>query len=180
MKIQRTIVLVSALLLGLVSTSAFAFAKNENAGNNHVVPVLVSVNAKGKVTDVEPAYKMRPAFKKVIRNMMDKMITQPATNDDGKAVSCQFVVNLAVVAKPTGHGKYQTSLKYLSSKPLPSGSWMWVHKDQHQIALTNQQSNATNNSMYNENPMRRSTIANNQQADIQHMSFNQQYGGSGH
>ena len=174
MKVKVTFLQACALLLSLATGIASASSPTVSAPYVRHVQVLVSVNAKGKVTSAVPAYELRPALNHAIRKSLEKMITSPAMID-GQPSSCQFVVNLAISMKPLGNGTSSTSFSFVSSKPLPFGDWYWVHKDHHQIALTNDRSKGINTSMAMD-PMRATVDAHNHAADIQHQAFMKQYG----
>lgn len=132
---KRCLTLMLFLFAGAATTSvAMAASGAKKAPERRVMPVLVHVDSHGKVTDVSPAYHLRPAMGRVLESTLDKMITRPAT-DHGHPVSSQFVINLALDFIPQGNGRYGVKFSYVSSKPLPSGQWSWVHKDNHQLAL---------------------------------------------
>jgi hypothetical protein len=56
----------------------------------------------------------------------------------GHPVSSQFVINLAMQATPRTDGKYDARFVYVSTSPVPSGSWYWVHQDGVRLALAPQ------------------------------------------
>jgi hypothetical protein len=101
-----------------------------------VMPVLVHVDARGKVTDVSPSVELSPKVNRLLRQNLDELITKPAT-DHGRPVSSQFVINLAMQASPRADGDYLARFVYVSSSPVPSGQWYWVHIDGHRLALAN-------------------------------------------
>lgn len=122
-----------------VSAAASSSTRGKASHPDHVIPLLVHVDETGKVTDVSAAYKLRPAMQNRLRDALRKMITQPAMQD-GKPVSSQFVVNLSLVPVPREDGKYDMTVKYVSSKPLPAGQWYWTRvTESHRFALTNEQ-----------------------------------------
>lgn len=141
---KTSILFAPAVLFCLASATASAASKDAKSGDNRIVPVLVTVNPQGKVTDAKPAYKLRPSFVQVIHDTVSKMITKPATNH-GKPVTCQFVINLAMTTIPKQNGTYGVTFKYLSSKALPVGAWYWVRTGDHRLALRDQQSNGEMN-----------------------------------
>jgi hypothetical protein len=99
-----------------------------------VLPVLVNVNASGKVTEASPAMELPPAFDRLMRENLDEMITGPA-HRHGRAVSSQFVLNLYLRAIPRKDGEYDVSFAYASTNPVPSGRWHWVSLDGRRLAL---------------------------------------------
>lgn len=130
--------LAAIALSGVLGLSTMASAAQPAQGatkGQHVIPVLVSVNSHGKVTDVTPAYRMRPEFSRLLRSTLDQMIKKPAMRH-GKAVSSQFVMNMALNASKRSDGQYQAKFDYVSSKPLPTGSWYWVHRSDGTLALS--------------------------------------------
>lgn len=130
---KRCLTLMLFLFAGVMFASV-ASARPEKAPERRIVPVLVHVDSHGKVTDISPAYPFRPGMSRVLEKTLDKMITKPAMSH-GHPISSQFVINLALDFVPQGNGKYGVKFSYVSSKPLPSGQWSWVHKDNHQLAL---------------------------------------------
>lgn len=103
-----------------------------------VVPVLVQVDAHGKITDTSPAVKLSPQLTRLLNQNLDEMIVAPA-RIDGKPVSSQVVINLRLTSEPTGQdGKYSVQFSYVSASPVPSGSWYWVNEDGRRLALARQ------------------------------------------
>ncbi|HET7359079.1 MAG TPA: hypothetical protein VFJ04_02930, partial [Rhodanobacteraceae bacterium] len=134
---KRRILLPLALSLGFAAGIAAAAPKNDPPTASREIPVLVAVNANGDVTEVTPAYKLRPSFVRLLRDTLQKMITKPATKD-GKPVSGQFVFTLAVATAPRGNGESDVNIKYVSGKALPPGTWHWVQRPGRQLALAGQ------------------------------------------
>ena len=134
---KTTFALTLAALMFLVCGSPAVLAKDAPAVQSHNLPVLIKVNAKGKVTDVTPAFKVRPSFQRLLGDTIRKMITKPAMKK-GKAVSSQLVITLAVLTSKGADGKNATTLKYLTAKPLPPGAWTWARDAQGRLALTSQ------------------------------------------
>lgn len=120
----------------LCVNSAMADSGSLNAFEHKVLPVLVHVNAQGKVTQVSSSIELRPRFDRLLRESLDQMISKPATYH-GHPVASQFVITLGMKATPRPDGRYDASLFYVSSKPVPSGSWLWEHVDGHRLALVN-------------------------------------------
>jgi hypothetical protein len=99
-----------------------------------IMPVLVHVNAHGRVTDASPSIELTPTVQRLMLRNLDELITKPATRH-GHAVSSQFVINLALKVEPRENGDYLARFAYVSSTPVPSGSWYWVKIDGHRLAL---------------------------------------------
>lgn len=129
---------VFTLVVG-VAPLASASSWSLNHFKSHVLPVLVTVNSQGVVTDVSPAYPLRkPSMRRQLKAALEEMITGPATSH-GKAVASQSVITLALQATPQANGKYQVKFQYVGAVPVPyNGSWFWQHIDGHRLALTNQ------------------------------------------
>jgi hypothetical protein len=126
-------------LAGVLATGAGAAMASSGSLNEFrpgVMPVLVHVNASGKVTDVSPSSELSPKVNRLLRQNLDELITKPAT-EHGRPISSQFVINLAVQASPRPEGDYLARFVYVSSSPVPNGSWYWVHIDGHRLALAN-------------------------------------------
>jgi hypothetical protein len=127
----------ATLLLGTLAAGQGVLATSSMSINQftpRVLPVLVQVDSHGKVTDVSPAVDLAPRYDRMLRETLDQMITGPA-NDHGRSVASQFVINLGLQASPRSDGKYDTRFVYVSTSPVPSGSWYWVHIDGHRLAL---------------------------------------------
>lgn len=102
-----------------------------------IVPVLVQVDAHGKITDASSAVKLSPQLTRLMNKNLDEMIVAPA-KINGKAVSSQFVINLRLDAEPTEQGEYSAQFAYVSVSPVPSGSWFWVNEDGRRLSLARQ------------------------------------------
>ncbi|BFI95464.1 MAG: hypothetical protein RSP_09740 [Rhodanobacter sp.] len=130
--------LAIAALLG--STGAIA---DDSMSINHFPrpfePVLVRVDAQGKVTEASPAYALSPKMSRLLQDNLGEMIRKPATDKHGKPVSSQFIMNVALHATPNGASDYDAYFTYVSAKPVPPGSWYWVHLDGDRLALANQE-----------------------------------------
>jgi hypothetical protein len=169
---KRFIVLTAGALFCLACAAVSASPTDSNPAPSRAIPVVVHVNDQGRVTSATPAYRVRPAVLRAIRQTLDTIITGPAMKD-GKAVSSQFVITLALVPAAKGDGSHGASLKYISSKPLPSGDWLWVHTPDHRLALVNQ-SNSTINLAQYPSALQRQSDANNVAARIEHDQFMKQ------
>ncbi|MDA3913028.1 hypothetical protein [Oleiagrimonas sp.] len=145
---KKPILLLLASLFSVLSATVWASSKDDSPSQSRVLPVLVNVSAQGKVTDASPAYTLRPALMDALRSALDKMISKPATFH-GKPVRSQFVIRLALTAKPIGDGTYNMAFNYLSSKALPNGSWYWVRSGDHRLYIKNQSPTLDHNFSWN-------------------------------
>jgi hypothetical protein len=127
-------VLIAALLS---STSVVADGPTTlgYTNNRNIEPVLVRVNAQGKVTDVRPAYRLSPELKRLLLVNLTEMIHTPATDKDGKPMSTQFVINVALQYEPRSTGDYDVHFVYVSATPLPLGTWFWSRDPFGQLGL---------------------------------------------
>lgn len=126
-------------LAGVLAAGGSAAMANSGSLNEFrpgIMPVLVHVDARGKVTEVSPSAELSPKISRLLRQNLDQMISKPAT-EHGRPISSQFVVNLALQASPRQQGDYLAQFVYVSSSPVPNGSWYWVHIDGHRLALAN-------------------------------------------
>jgi len=133
---KRFSMMMFAGALAVGAGAAMADSQSLNEFRPGVMPVLVHVDARGKVTDVSPSVELSPKVNRLLRQNLDELITKPAT-DHGRPVSSQFVINLAMQASPRADGDYLARFVYVSSSPVPSGQWYWVHIDGHRLALAN-------------------------------------------
>ncbi|MGB8635503.1 MAG: hypothetical protein WCD66_02365 [Rhodanobacteraceae bacterium] len=114
------------LAISLVCAGSLqAMAGPASGDKQRVIPVLVNVNTKGEVTRIDPAVTLRPVISKALQQTVKGMIHKPAMKD-GKAISSQFVLNLAIVSDKQADNEYTFS--YVSAQPVPSGSWHWTHR----------------------------------------------------
>lgn len=130
--------LFPALAVALLSSTSVVATGPTTLGftNNHSVePVLVWVNAQGKVTDISPAYKLTPELTRLLDANLNEMIHTPATGKDGKPVSAQLLMTLALKVEPRSTGDYDVQFVYVSSRPLPLGRWYWSRDRIGQLAL---------------------------------------------
>lgn len=138
MKLSHALMLATALILASCWTPAVS--ADSAAGAQRTLPVLVHVNSKGVITEITPAFRLRPGFRHIVRDTLNTMITKPALRK-GKPVESQLVITLAVLTSKAVNGKAETTLKYLAAKPLPSGIWHWIRNAEGELALSSQFSN---------------------------------------
>lgn len=138
---QRSIVL-GAALGALIISSGLATAGSGSLSEfvPKVLPVLVQVDSHGKVTSVSPATELTPKLNRLLRANLNEMIVSPAIDKKGRPMSSQFVINLALHAAPRPDGDFDVKFAYVSTAPVPAGSWFWVHTDGRQLALASQSS----------------------------------------
>lgn len=129
--------LVAMLVAG--TGAAMASSASLNEFRPKVLPVLVQVNAHGKVTDASPTMELTPQLRRLLLQNLDEMIVGPASAH-GRPVSSQFVANMVLRTTPRSEGGYNAQFVFVSSSPVPSGSWYWVHVDGHRLALASRDS----------------------------------------
>lgn len=127
---------LGAALAAIAGSALAAGTGSLNEFPSKILPVLVHVNAQGKVTDASPAMRLPPALNRLLLANLNERITGPAIVH-GKPVPSQFVMNLALVATPRPGGDFDANFAYVSTSPVPPGSWYWVHIDGHRLALAN-------------------------------------------
>jgi hypothetical protein len=133
---MRTQLLSAVVVTLLVSTGASANdSMSLNQFPHRVEPVLMQVDAHGKVTEASPAYELPPKMTRLLNANLGEMIRAPATDKHGKPIPSQFVMNVALQTDPNGAGDYDAHFTYVSTKPVPPGSWYWVHLDGDRLAL---------------------------------------------
>ena len=103
------------------------------------LPVLVSVDDTGKITDASPAMQLPPAVQRILRTNLDEMVSGPA-HWKGKAVSSQCIINVYLKADPRPDGKYDAGFAYVSTQPVPIGRWHWVNLDGRRLMLASDSS----------------------------------------
>lgn len=121
-------------LLSVAGSVAMASSGALSPFKPGLLPVLVQVDAHGKITEISPAIELSPQIKRLLAQNLGEMITKPAF-DHGKPISSQFVVNLALQTTPLEGGNYDAQFAYVSTAPVPAGSWHWVDVEGRRFAL---------------------------------------------
>lgn len=112
----------------LGASVATAATDDTNIEQSHVLPVLVAVNADGKVVKVDPAIRLRAKQMKALKQAVNTMITKPAMKD-GHGVYSQFILQLALSPDTSGNGG--TVFTYVSARPAPPGPVHWAVERDH-------------------------------------------------
>jgi hypothetical protein len=144
--------LVSTLIVALLSSmSSMADEPTTPApagSTGNIELVLVRVNTQGKITDVLPAYPLSHGLMHVLRDNLDEMIHQPATDKQGKPIPSQFIIKLTLQSERRATGDYDAHFAYVSASPVPTGSWFWSHDAQGRLILSSRD-NSHNMNAYN-------------------------------
>jgi hypothetical protein len=130
--------LFPVLIVALLSSTSVVAGGPTTLGytnNRNIEPVLVRVNAQGKITDFKPAYPLSPELKRLLLANLNEMIHTPATDKDGKPVSTQFVINVALQSEPRSTGDYDVHFVYISASSIPLGTWFWSRDPFGQLGL---------------------------------------------
>lgn len=127
---------LAVLGVSLVASHAAAASDSLSDFPLKALPVLVSVDNTGKITDASPAMQLPPAIQRILRTNLDEMVSGPAHWKD-KAVSSQCIINVALKADPRPDGKYDAGFAYVSTQPVPIGKWHWVNLDGRRLMLAN-------------------------------------------
>lgn len=122
----------------LISGNAFAQNMSLTQFPHRVEPVLLKVDTQGAITSMSPAYKLTPKLENLLRSNLGEMISKPATDKAGKPISSQFIMNVALDAQKRADGNYDVRFAYVSTSPVPPGSWYWLHLDGDRLALASQ------------------------------------------
>ena len=125
------------ILLTTGGSAALASTKLLNELPAGILPVLVQVDAQGEVTDASPATKLSPQLDRLLRQNLAEMVSKPATDRHGHPIASQVIINVALQTSPRTEGDYDANFAYISTKPVPIGSWYWSHIDGHRLALVN-------------------------------------------
>ncbi|KQX98954.1 hypothetical protein ASD22_01195 [Rhodanobacter sp. Root480] len=131
--------LLPLALFTLLATGGAATASTQplNEFPSAILPVLVQVDAQGRVTDASPATKLSPQLDRLLRKNLAEMVSKPATDRHGHPMASQAIINVSLQTSPRTEGDYDAIFAYISTKPVPAGSWHWVHIDGHRLALAN-------------------------------------------
>lgn len=136
---KRIYAMTLAGVLCAAAGAAGADSISLNSFKPQFIPVLVQVNSAGKVTDASPAVELPVPVMRLLRKNLDELIAGPATTK-GRPVASQFVMNLTLQTSLRKDGQYDAQFAYVSTSPVPSGSWYWVNLDGHRLALANRNS----------------------------------------
>lgn len=136
---QRLYAMMLAGLLCATASMASADSISLNSFKPQVLPVLVQVNSAGKVTDASPSVELSVPVMRLLRRNLDELIRGPAIAK-GRPVASQFIMNLRLLSSLREDGKYDAQFAYVSTSPVPAGSWYWVHQDGDRLALANRDS----------------------------------------
>lgn len=135
----------SAVLAGMAFAMLAGVAQADNATppqepQQRVLPVLVKLNAQGRVTDVNSASRLPPKIDRLLRTNITELFGGPDnTAAPGNSDSSrQFIANMTTVATPNGSEDLQTvHFALVSTQAVPSGNWYWAHMDGRRLALVN-------------------------------------------
>lgn len=111
--------LAAGIVAALAGVPALSFAQLWNQ-KPAVMPVVVQVNAQGKVTDINPALQLRPWMRQMLIKQIDAWIVNPLTVK-GHPVDSRFIIEVAMRTNPAADGKYDVSFVYVKSLPLAYG-----------------------------------------------------------
>lgn len=129
---MKGILMMAALLgLGLSGTAAAqrgARLSTELGSGKQLLPVLVAVNADGKVTKVDSAVRLRSSLQRALKASVQHMILAPARDKQEKAIPSQFVMWLLVEADPDNASVPRFALDGV--QPVRLGPMMWVSTGQ--------------------------------------------------
>lgn len=125
-------------LLAVASGAAIAAPGTTNqVAAKRVLSVLVHVNSNGTVTGISPSATLSPRLRRMLDNNLKEMIVKPAMYH-GRTVASQFVMNVKLDASARSEGDYDAKFAYVSSQPVPPGSYYWfVDKESGRLALVN-------------------------------------------
>lgn len=130
---------LAAWLLLMIGAPAFASGmmppSRPAPPASRILPVLVQVDALGKVVNVTPSEELGAPMLALVKQTLDALITRPAHDRHGHAVASRLIVRLAVNAAPAADGTYRVQLSYVSARAVPAGQWRWVHTGD-KVALT--------------------------------------------
>lgn len=110
--------------LALASLSCSATELTVARFEQGVVPVLVSVDSRGKVTRVQASQTLKPSMNRLLRKNLDEAIVAPALRND-RPVNSQVVMRMKLDLTPLTDGQYAAKFLPVESKPVPYGAWFW-------------------------------------------------------
>lgn len=126
------------LTFAVLSFGSPAFASDSLSDfPDKVLPVLVAVDAHGKVRSVSPADPLSPAMDRLLRQNLQEMISAPV-NVKGRPTSSQFVASMSLSVASAAEGQYSVQFVPVAVSPVPLGNWYWVRTDGRHLALAQQ------------------------------------------
>lgn len=128
--------------LALMAVHGAALAESaspsvQDVDHRQVLPVLVKVDAKGRISGVNPAFRLSPRLNRLLEDNLQEIVTAPANSKDGRAISSQFIANMALTTLTAEDGSQAVQFTYVSSQSIPRGEWSWAHVDNRRLALMN-------------------------------------------
>jgi len=96
-----------------------------------VVPVLVSINKDGKVSNMVVSQRLKPSMNRLLRETTDVVAAAAAE----KGVSSQIVLRVRLENTKREDGQYDVRFVPLDFKAVPKGPWSWQIQGQ-RYALT--------------------------------------------
>lgn len=128
--------LIGFLSLAAISGTAFGGNSPTIPLDPNTIPVLVKVDAAGKVTEATPSLPLSGALESLLRANIQEMIVAPASNASGRNIDSQFVASMTLVTEPADNGKLSAHFSQTSIEKLPNtGRWYWAHSNNTQPAL---------------------------------------------
>jgi type IV secretory pathway TrbF-like protein len=87
--------LLPLALFALLATGSTAMAstKSLNEFPTGIMPVLVQVDAFGRVTDASPPTRLSPQLDRLLRKNLAEMVSKPATDRHGHPIASQVIIN---------------------------------------------------------------------------------------
>ena len=101
-----------AVGLSIVASQAAVASGSMNDFPLKALPVLVNVDANGKITDASPAMQLPPAVQRILLTNLDEMVTGPAHLEGGKPISSQCIINVYLKATPRPDGKFDAGFAF--------------------------------------------------------------------
>lgn len=135
--IRHSVALTATALALVLGAQAAHAGGSPKSFQDKTVPVLVKVDAHGKVTSFAPAIELRPQLRKLARQSAQNMITGPATYH-GRPVASQLVMFMQPQATARADGRYDIRFTSVKNQPVPTGTWYWVIEDGRRLALASE------------------------------------------
>ncbi|HJP97994.1 MAG TPA: hypothetical protein VJ862_05460 [Rhodanobacteraceae bacterium] len=118
---------MKALHISLIAGALAALAGTAMASSGslvefrpQVMPVVVQVNAEGRVTDILPSEQLPPGLSHLLVDQLNAWIVKPAVVK-GHPVASRFIAEVGMRANPRKDGKFDASFVYVKGLPMPFG-----------------------------------------------------------
>lgn len=125
---------VSLALAGTMPVANAGTPPPDQSAVRHL-PVLVSVDRQGEVTEIQPAFDVPEQLRPMLRTIVQKMITGPAETATGRPAASQTVFQFGLATIAGNNGSPSIKFSYEGAVLVPYGPWSWGRDASHRLVL---------------------------------------------